>query len=264
MDKLLARLTNLSYDFFGIFLPGLIFSMFIFLWLGALGPVLTTIGIPELSVSLLLGWAKELKDQEEAKIILVALLLLFWYFLGHLLHWVARSGPKLPGRIGGWVRLHRSLVFRIPKPQDSYDSKLEPLLAAIKEKFSGGTTDLQWGQLFPVLKVYLAQRMAHSLVPTYQIKYTLHRSLTAASVVLFWLSSAGILGAFVIGRYFPVSPHWLFLFALLSCSVASTLGFSGSYLYNWQLFGNTIITESYSEIYAPRDPKTAKSESSDN
>jgi hypothetical protein len=42
------------------------------------------------------------------------------------------------------------------------------------------------------------------------------------------------------------SANWLLLFVLLVLSVAIAWGFSGSYLYHWQMFGNTIITETYS------------------
>ena len=39
MDELLAKLTNLSYEFFGVILPGVIAALLLALWWSALGPL---------------------------------------------------------------------------------------------------------------------------------------------------------------------------------------------------------------------------------
>lgn len=259
MDELLAKLTNLSYDFFGILLPGIIINIFILILWAALGPLVpfwTATVMPELSIVELKTFISSLGH--EGKIIAAILLIFFWYFLGHSLHWCGRSGKRFAGKISGRTRVGHSLLFQIPKPQYSYDTRLEPLYQATKKKFTTDGVDLEWGQFFPVVKVYLAQRVARSLVATYQTKYTLHRSITVASTILFWLSLLGFIVGLVMFRCYSLEPHWPPLIFLIICSAISVWGFSGSYLYNWELFGNSIVTEAYSHLHGPKDEQSSK------
>ena len=39
MDEFLAKLTNLSYEFLGIIVPGIIAALFLGMWWAALGPI---------------------------------------------------------------------------------------------------------------------------------------------------------------------------------------------------------------------------------
>lgn len=101
----------------------------------------------------------------------------------------------------------------------------------------------------------MAQRLAYSLVTTYQNKYTFHRSVTTAGAVLFWLSSTAVVGALVTLKMNGPQPSWALLLSLLGGAILLVWGFSGSYMYHWEMFGNTIITEAYSIL---RDPKHAQ------
>lgn len=259
MDELIAKLTNLSYDFFGILLPGLIFNIFVFLlWfaLGALVPFWTNGGIPEFTAQTLPKLADTLSL--EGRIFTAIPLVFLWYFMGHLLNWLGRSGISIDGRVPDRTRVFNSLIFRIPKPKSSFDSKLEPLYKVIQEKFSPVGVEVTWAALFPVLKTYLAQNLSRSLITTYQNKYTLHRSVTTASTLLFWLSTLSIVAGLLMSQYYGVCPNWLFLTVLAVGSLALVWGFSGSYAYNWMLFGNSIVTETYSLLNSPKNERPSK------
>ncbi len=253
MDELIAKLTNLSYDFFGILLPGVIFNIFVLLlWfaLGSLVPIWTNNGIPEFTIQALPHLIDALSL--EGRIFVAIPLIFLWYFLGHLLNWFGRSGISIAGKISGRCRVYQSLRFCIPKPESSFDPKLEPLFKVIQKDFSPKDVELTWSSLFPVFRIYLAQNLSRSLVTTYQNKYTLHRSITTASTLLFWFSLLGILGGLVTLYFYCTQPHWLYLISLPIGSLILVWGFSGSYLYNWLLFGNSIVTETYSLLHAPK------------
>lgn len=253
MDELIAKLTNLSYDFFGILLPGVIFNIFLLLlwWaLGSLVPIWTHNGIPEFTIQDLPHLIDALSL--EGRIFAAIPFIFLWYFLGHLLNWFGRSGISIAGKISGGCRVYQSLRFRIPKPESSFDQKLEPLFKILQKEFSPKGVELTWSSLFPVLRIYLAQNLSRSLVTTYQNKYTLHRSITTASALLFWSSLLGILGGIVTLYFYCIQPHWLFLIALPIGSLILVWGFSGSYLYNWILFGNSILTETYSLLHSSK------------
>jgi hypothetical protein len=262
MEALLAKLTNLSYDFFGIVLPGVILNIFVLLLWAALGPLIplwTGSGISELNISVLQSVIDtlHLKDDSSPDLPLIFAtvpLVFLWYFLGHMLHWFGRTGKPIPGKISSLKRVSQSLIFHIPKSEDSFNKKkLQPLYEAIQKKFSPEGTELEWVALFPVVKCFLARKLTHSLVPTYQTKYTLHRSIVTACTFLFWISLVGIAGALVTPYCYNSQPHWALLIALPIGAIISVWGFSGSYLYNWLLFGNSIVTEAYSLLYSPKD-----------
>ncbi|MBP6057614.1 MAG: hypothetical protein KA524_04210 [Nitrosomonas sp.] len=253
MDELLAKLTNLSYDFFGILLPGIIFNIFLLLiWfaLDSLVPIWTNNGISKFTIQTLPHLVDTLSL--EGRIFVAIPLIFLWYFFGHLLNWIGRSGSPIVGKISDRCRVYQSLKLRIPKPESSYDPKLEPLFKVIQKEFSPKGIELTWSSLYPVFRIYLAQHLSHSLVTTYQNKYTLHRSITTASTLLFWFSLFGILGGIVTLYFYCIQPHWPSLIALSIGSLILVWGFSGSYLYNWTLFGNSIVTETYSLLHASK------------
>ena len=116
-------------------------------------------------------------------------LLAIWYFLGHILLWIARSGKADAAASKGPVRrVVLSLVLQIPKPANPFDPNLEPLYNSVRKRFTADGAELDWRQFYPVVKSYLSQRLTYSLVATYQNKYTFHRSVAIASAVLFWFS----------------------------------------------------------------------------
>jgi hypothetical protein len=266
MNELLAKLTNLSYEFFSVILPGFIAGIFLLLWWIALGPIapLWSFGFfPHLTADNTSMIIKSLSLKTGIGVAVPSLTIA--YFFGHILHWIARSGRKPKeseemGRCAWWRKiccstLFRSLLFRIPKPLKTYDDRLQPLYDAVQAKFAVDNTKILWEQFFPVLKSYLAKNLSSSLVATYQSKYTLHRSITAAASGLFWVSIAGLVGGCISNYLTGIAPRWGILVTLSLFALLLVWGFSSSYQYYWQLFGNTIITESYATICGPTHAK---------
>ena len=262
MNELLATLTNLSYELFGVILPGIVASIFILLYWIALGPVapLWTSGIiPAFTMTNLQALFDSLSLASGIGVAIP--LLAIWYFLGHILLWIARSGKADAAASKGSVRrVVLSLVLQIPKPANPFDPNLKPLYNSVRKRFTADGAELDWRQFYPVVKSYLSQRLTYSLVATYQNKYTFHRSVAIASAVLFWFSVLTIATALVFGA---PGVNWALLLALLGGAVLLVWGFSGSYMYHWGMFGDTIITEAYSLLYGPKnaDPLDAKSSS---
>jgi len=253
MSELITKLIGLSYELFGVILPGLILSLFLLLTWVALGPAIPIFSlgaIPTFSMSNLNVFLDALSIASGISII--APLLVIWYFLGHILLWISRSGPPLePGQNTGIRRLGLTIVMRIPKPGDNFDPALAPLLSPVCAAFNLERDNAKWRILYPISKCYLSRALPTSLVSTYQNKYTFHRSVAAASAVLFWLSSLGTVGSALILYAGGPTPTWALLVTLLLASIAIAWGFSGSYQYHWQMFGNTIITETYSLLNSP-------------
>lgn len=100
MSDLFGSITsNLAYEFLGVFLPGMIASIFLLLFWIALGPATPywTFGVlPQFSMTTLDRGLNSLSPISGASIVIP--LLAIWYFAGHLLLWLGRMAPILPGR----------------------------------------------------------------------------------------------------------------------------------------------------------------------
>lgn len=269
MDSLFAKLTNLGYEFFGILMPGFVASVFLGLWvlaLGSLVPVWTFDFVPELTI----GMLKDLPDvsMHTTDILGIALLIMAWYFLGHFLKWISRSGGSSIDPESKWYKiLGAFLRLHVPKPLLHYRESLSPHLIACARQleadgvaFKGENGTCDWNGFFPIAKTILNQNLKTSMIATYQNKYTLHRSISAAAKVLFWLTAASLLLALVTwwksGENYL--PNCLFLLTLTAGALFTVWGFAKSYLYNWTLFGDFIITETYT-LLCVKQP-TEKSE----
>ncbi len=270
MDQLLGKLTNLGYEFFGILLPGLIAEFFLLLFWGAVGelapactwhvvPCCTLAALANLigQVNAAVGWAG------------LMLPLTVAYFFGHGLHWIGRKSGAPSTTTQARHRVPKALICRIPK-QPSHSPNLDRLREAVEQRFRppGRADPLTWVELYPVAKSYVLQRLNYSLLPTYQGKYTLHRSISTAGALLFWLSFLSLIGTKVALLWFDIpEPRWLFLTSLAVGGLILVWNFSGSYVYNWELWGNTVITESYSILYGPphakQNPEPAGNRSGD-
>lgn len=253
MEQLLAKLTAFSYEIFGVFLPGLVLALFICIWWTALGPC-----VPEWSMNSIPALTTNTAGQMVNSLNLATGLglgipsLIASYFFGHFLVWIGRSGladSNLESKHVVW----RALCFRIPKPEHSFDQKLQPLYELVRTRFAAANVQLDWPQFFPVAKNYLQQKAGFSLIATYQNKYTLHRSLATASALLFWGALLGIVAGLVSFCVGHATPYWLALGGLLLMSAVLVWGFSDSYLLYWKHFGNAIITETYAALYCPRN-----------
>lgn len=153
-------------------------------------------------------------------------------------------------------RLGLSLIFRIPKPSRSFDEELQLLFEVVKNDFAGDL-EFEWRHFYPVAKSYLGENLSHSLVATYQTKYTFHRSIVTASACLFWVSLLSEIAALVTYKINGKQPEWILLIILTAGAFIFAWNFSSSYMYNWKLFGNTIITESYAFLHGPKNVRSA-------
>jgi len=279
MDQFLGKLINLSYEFFGIFLPGFFMIIFLFLWwwaLGPLAPILTADFLAPINWNRIIDVADKINTKNiTAEILFVVLAS---YFLGHFLHLISHlnsgillkiekivevgeqgvEGSKLQegGGASGhkrttWQVVSCALLFSDPKLR-SYSPQLKRLFDSLSLKFTDRETPLDWREFYPVAKSYLAQNLTYSLVTTYQNKYTLYRSIVMAGVIIFWFSLASLIGVFVVNILCVGTTHWAPLLVLTIGAFSVVFGFSKSYLSNWEYFGNTIITEAFSAIYGPK------------
>jgi len=255
MNELSAKITNLSYEIFGVILPGLIAELFFVAWwiaLGSAAPIWTLELLPQLTSETASELVKSLTVNTGIGIAVPGIVAA--YFIGHILHWVGRSSTPNDRSSSSWLRrVGYSLIFRIPKPIESYSSHLKPLFEAVEPKFRTNDLQLNWAQFFPLAKCYLSTNLVSSLVANYQNKYTLHRSITTAATLLFWVCILAIGLGVVCMRWCSISvvPRWGPLVILDFFSLVLVWGFSDSYLYHWKMFGNTIVTETYSLILGP-------------
>jgi hypothetical protein len=257
MDTLLSKLTNLAYELFGVILPGIFALVSIGLLWAALGPVVefwSASRIPSFSANLL---SRIDTLDGSARVAAASCLIVSLYLLGHALNWISRGVPDHSGKPDSRLRrIFLLLRLRFPKPQASFDTSLARLFDAAAAKLSPDGAPLSWREFYPVAKALISQHVKYSLVTTYQNKYTLHRTLAAVSVALFWASLLSVVGGLatrtLVGAH--VTPNWLLLGVLLVASLGSVTGFYSSYLYTWRLFGDSIVTESYFLLYGPKLP----------
>lgn len=145
MNELLAKLTNLSYEFFGVILPGIVASLFMILcWIavGPLAPYWTCDTIPAFTITTLPRLIDSLSLASGIGVVIP--LLAIWYFLGHILLWIARSGASDAVASKASVRrVLLSLVLHIPKPAHSFDPKLQPLYDVVRKEFASNGVELQ-------------------------------------------------------------------------------------------------------------------------
>ena len=250
MDSLIGKLTNLGYEFFGIFLPGaLAVLMWSLLWVAAADvvPWMTMGAVSELTLPEAMDAIA--RAIEWSAFVSVLLMVVLAYFVGHLLTWVARGG-KRHEQVRIRDHLKGTLRLRPPK-QPSYDLELKPAWEWAGEQLLGKKLKPSWSLFYPAAKSYLLQKRIPSLVTTYQNKYTLHRSLAVAAALTAWgtlfVAVFAILSLFlakIIGAQ-AAEPHWFATVVIAAGSLFAVWGFSSSYLYNWTLWGQYLITETY-------------------
>lgn len=177
----------------------------------------------------------------------IALLLAFSYFSGNSLVWISRKHGRYTDNT--ILRVLKCLVFRIPKPFRTFDEPLQPIMKACAEQLGIPDDKDTWRRLYPVSKIILAENLTRSLVSTYQNKYTLHRSITGASVVLFWLSLLSLLSSLFFYNFFHPSIFSIIKLGVLDLvSLFLIWGFSASFSYYYLMFGNVIVTETFSVL----------------
>ncbi len=259
MEQLFNKLTSLSYELFGIFVPGFILSLFLVWWWWCVGDLSRVISFGYLPVIGMRGVSEGYGlVPDEIKLGLVVYVAVASYFLGHFINWVGRSrGVKESlaesKRVQMISNLGNCLRFSVPKPRDSYYKNLDPLFTVVVERLGLPESAQIWGSFYPVAKCLVAQEVKYSLISTYQNKYTLHRSLTIASVIWFWLTLFVFFFGMIFSCHFHAEPRWVPLAISALLSLMAALGFSESYRFNWLMFGNSVITETF--MYIGRDVK---------
>ncbi|WP_313495494.1 hypothetical protein [Stenotrophomonas sp.] len=243
MESLFSKIGNLGYELLGIFLPGFIFIHFMVFWWWSIGPmagIWSQEFIPQAQVVQISGFIEVLNEGVQVGVLLF--LALASYFIGHALHWISRGGPKR-GELNFWSRVGYSVIFRVPKPDRDYHAGLDGVFEEAKIHLGFGS-DSVWREYYPIAKSYLAKNLQTSLSPVYQNKYTLHRSLALASSLWFWISVASILISVPMVVYFGCpAPKWIPLSLSVPAAIVLINGFSGSYYYNWLLWGDSLISE---------------------
>lgn len=268
MSDLIGKLTNLSYELFGIIIPGAIITLFFAIWLASLGNIpslLISSEFPILTISKIVEIIGSSFSENGFGIFLP--LLLSWYIFGHITQWFSRySSRDSDTKIGFIKRIFLSLILRPPRPKEKYDEKLEQLFLQASKILSPTETPLPWEQFFPVAKNIITRSIPNSLISTYQNKYTLHRSITITSAFLFWLNLAGLSISFMLGRLscFQVETNTALQLFIIPSSIFLIWGFSGGYEFNWKMFGNTVVTESYSVLNFPRISETKEDDKPSN
>jgi hypothetical protein len=249
MDALLAKLTNLSYEFFGILVPGAAMMLGIVLvWISA-GEIVAEIpfvGLTQLTFEDAIAFAEQLLNR--SVIIAFVALVSVAYFLGHLLTWIARGGRRYDN-VSSRNHMLDTLRFRPPKRKSPFSNQLEELYkSAIQRllKEEAKKDDDQWTTFFPVAKMYLMQKASYSLVAIYQNKYTMHRAFAVVAALVVWSCLIIVVAGLLLfcGGY-STAPNWPGVVVLLIIALLAVWGFSSSYLYYWGLWGDYIVTETY-------------------
>lgn len=252
MDQIIAKLTNLSYELFGIFIPGVIFLLFLTWWYWCaadLAPLLTFNYMAPLRFEGV--QAGDLVFPDEIKLGFVIYVAVAAYFLGHLLNWFGRIGSAKASAEGKKFKqarenLSNCLKLKVPKPRESYYESLQPILDEGYRFLRIPVASRNWTVFYLVAKSRISEDLSRSLVSTYQNKYTLHRALAVSAVIWFWLTFflIGFAGLFsALGGI--QSPHWVPLLISLGVSLLTIWGFSESYRFHWTNFGNSVIAETF-------------------
>ncbi|WP_444438357.1 hypothetical protein [Pseudomonas sp. A6] len=268
MGELIGKLTNLSYELFGIIIPGAIITLFFAIWLASLGNIPTILissNFPILTIKKIVEIIG-ITFTENGFGTLIPLLL-SWYVFGHITQWFSRYSSKdSDEKIWFWKRIGLSLILRPPRPKEKYDQKLEELFIQSSKKLSRSDNVLPWEQFFPVAKNLIARSIPNSLISTYQNKYTLHRSITITSAFLFWLDLAGLAISFILSRVscHTVDTNLPLQILIIPVSIFLVWGFSGGYEFNWKMFGNTVVTEAYSVLNFPKNSDTKENDKPSN
>src|SRR5690349_12258309 len=177
MDQFLGKLTNLSYEFFGILFPGFVLLLFLVWWWWCVGELGSILSVGYLSALGMKGVSEGyVLVPNEIRMGIVIYVFFASYFLGHLINWVGRSGGARESEAESkWSRtkhdMTHCLFLRVPKPKESFDPGLQSLLASAIEALKLPSDSINWSTFYPVAKSWIAQELSHSLIVTYQNKY---------------------------------------------------------------------------------------------
>lgn len=238
MRDFLDKLLNLGYEFFGIVLPGAI----------ALFAVAVPFGIKQ---EFRVVEVYVAKGSEFRATGLFFAAVIACYLCGHILKWWAKeaSAPsplpeKLPERLNTLWRwfLKISVLGADSRPEAQCHDEIAGLLGRARKSLglkatTSKITQGDWLEFAGLAKSHVRIQQQVSLLNTYQAKYTLHRSLSAAFALAFWVC---LLAPWFSGKKAPgilETALWAGLCAIF------VWVFKRSYLLFWRLWGDTLITE---------------------
>ncbi|MEW6312061.1 MAG: hypothetical protein AB1532_14110, partial [Pseudomonadota bacterium] len=194
MNELAGKITNFSYEVFGIIIPGAVITLFLGIWLASLGNIpviLVSDDFPILTITSITDLINRTFTDKGFGILVP--LFLSWYMLGHITQWFSRSSSTpSEERTTSTNRIVCALKLKPIRPSENYSKELESIFLEASKRLSTTGEPLPWSQFYPVAKNFIARHSTNSLLSTYQNKYTLHRSITIISALLFWLDLAGI------------------------------------------------------------------------
>ena len=247
MNAFISKLADLGYEFFGIILPGVVTALgLLLLWIAA-GPFLAGISGGVIPCASFAG-AKAFIDSlaSWSGYAFVVFLVALSYILGHILKWLSHGGKEISG-ISHRDRLWGFLRFSPPKPTEAFDDDFKPLheavVAHMKERLN---VEISWKAFYSTTRPLVLKGLPFSLLTTYQNKYTLHRSLATLGATMMWLVS-GCLMLWIICKVLLAEegdPNLVGMILLLLGSFGMLDLFSRSYLFNWKLWGNSVVAES--------------------
>ena len=249
MQSAVGLLTNLGYEFFGIILPGfsmIVVSVLVVIVGGDVAVNLAAFFLPGFDFSSIYDLFHALDQWSWVSAFM--LLIGTSYFFGHMLSWLARGGMRVD-RPSTASRVWMTLLLKPPKEVRSYSAKMQTLADKISDCLLG-EPEANWSHLYPVAKSYLLQSEARSVTTVYQNKYTLHRSFSVCCAIGAWI----LAGLILISLLCEVSSandsrvHYPSSILLLSILLYAVKQFSDSYLYNWLLWGDYLIAETYCQI----------------
>jgi hypothetical protein len=244
MNEIVTKITNATYDVFGVMLPGVMASV---LFSAVLGFTLAANRVVESSRFESL-WELVVEHPSGATAILAVLA----YFVGLTLIWLSRGkvwvGPtqRLVGFVKGWPLWARFMLFaKASSPPESHGSELGAArrhAAAVLTKRLGSNAldlDTNWRAFYLIAKTLVPQKLQRSLIATYQSKYTFHRSLAVMFSVALWMS---VIGAVFSAAASFSAPVYVLAASALLCALF-VLVFASQFEYHWKLLGDAVIAE---------------------
>jgi hypothetical protein len=247
VDSLLKVLTNLGYDLFGILLPGLVLVSLVLGSAMLHGLALSGFDSYEIIESYIIFVEKH---------IYFSLFAIFFasYMAGNFLKLVSKINLLSPisfylnkkklrtDFLPIWIRflffLNDSSVIGNHRPAyNNLSAKMRKKLAESLRLESNDIGD-GWSSFYFLGKSFVENRMGKSSLPTFQNKYTFHRSLASAFAIMFWVA---LVEAFVYKNdALLTSPSFAVAAAV---SLLMVIHFSKSYEMYWKVFGDTLICE---------------------
>jgi len=227
MDALINWARNLSYDIIGIFLPGLFLTMGISIILY----INDFVTIEEFIKTV--GYL----DKSTFKLIPIILVLFLIYMLGVFL--------KALGEYSHIKIIYQNKKYGFSKDRllENYSNESENLYSVAKEqlfkRLSLSIPDASWTDFYKTSKSYLLRNNKITNIVTYQNRYELHRSISLASLIIFFI---------IIIQCLFTSSFSLHVFLICLMFFGTFDVMRKSFIKYWRILGDLIIVDVIIEI----------------